>query len=228
VHLSRHGEPGWWTLGPLWCAPVNEASREFTRAPTARLVYEGAVSDPAPSVTPSRSLFIGAIGVLLLSIPFFVFGLAFFDTKARITLECQQGGPCTLTRAGWLSKEEVGTFTFDEIQGVRVERDRSPRGEQENIYRPVLVTTRGEFPLSYQWMAEEQQAKRVTVAINRFHAIPGAPGFSMWHDDRPRASRMGAMFTGVAVLVLLLGLWLTFRAFKRRREERARGTAPGT
>jgi hypothetical protein len=216
------GSPSGGHSGSPRCAPVNEASRQFTRAPTARLVYDEAVSDPEPSVTPSRSLFIGAISVLLLSIPFFVFGLAFLDTKARIELECKQGGPCTLTRAGWLSREEVGTFTLDELQGARVERDRSPRGEQENIYRPVLVTTRGEFPLSYEWMAEERQAKRVTVAINRFHGIPGAPGFTMWHDDRPRASRMGAMFTGAAVLVLLLGLWLTFRAFKRRREERAR------
>jgi hypothetical protein len=179
------------------------------------------VSDPAPSITPSRSLFIGAIGVLLLSIPFFVFGLAFFNTKARIVLECQQGGPCTVTRAGWLTQEVVGIFTVEELQGARVERGRSPRGERESIYRPLLVTTRGEFPLAYEWMAEEKLANRVVVSINRFLASPELPAFTMWQDDRPRASRMGAIFTGVAVLVLLFGLWLTFRAFQRRRQERA-------
>ncbi len=195
--------------------------------PTRDRVYDEAVSDPAPSVTPSRSLFIGAIGVLVLSIPFFIFGLAFLDTRARIELQCQRGGPCTLTRIGWLTREEAGTFTLAELQGARVERGRSPRGEQQNIYRPVLVTTRGEFPLSHHWMAEEREANRSVISVNRFRQNPEAPGFTMWHDDRPRASRLGAMFTVVAVLVLLLGLWLTWRAVRRRREERAQGAAPG-
>ncbi|MFL5351626.1 hypothetical protein [Archangium sp.] len=185
------------------------------------------MSDTAPSVTPSRSLFLGAVGVLMLSVPFFVFGLAFFDTKARIEFSCQRGGPCTLTRSGYLSREEPNVFTLAELQGARVERDRSPRGEQQNIYRPVLVTTRGEFPLSPYWMDDEKQAERTAYSVNRFRENPEAPGFGMWHDDRPRASRMGAMFTAVAVLVLLLGLWLLWRAVKRRREERARGTAQG-
>jgi hypothetical protein len=187
----------------------------------------GAVSDTAPSVTPSRSLFIGAVGVLMLSVPFFVFGLAFFDTKARIEFGCQRGGPCTLTRIGYLSREEPNVFTLAELQGARVERDRSPRGEQQNIYRPVLVTTRGEFPLAPYWMDDEKQAERTVYSVNRFRENPESPGFSMWHDDRPRASRMGAMFTVVAALVLLLGLWLLWRAVKRRREERARVTTPG-
>jgi hypothetical protein len=185
----------------------------------------GAVSDTAPSVTPSRSLFIGAVSVLLLSVPFFVFGLAFVNTKARIEFGCQRGGPCTLTRAGYLTREEPNVFTLAELQGARVERGRAPRGEQQNIYRPVLVTTRGEFPLSPYWMDDERQANRTVISVNRFRQNPESPGFSMWHDDRPRASRMGMMFTGVGVLVLLLGLWLTWRAMKRRREERARGTA---
>jgi len=195
--------------------------------PTWNRVYDGTVSDSAPSVTPSRSLFIGAIGVLALSVPFFIFGLAFLDTKARIEFQCQRGGPCTLTRIGFLSREEPLTFTRAEIQGARVERDRSPRGEQQNIYRPVLVTTRGEFPLSHHWMAEEREANRTVISVNRFHQNPEAPGFTMWHDNRHQASRMGLMFTVAAVLVLLLGLFLTWRAVRRRRQERAQGVAPG-
>lgn len=190
-------------------------------------VYDGAVSDSAPSLTPSRSLFIGAIGVLLLSVPFFIFGLAFLDTKARVEFQCQRGGPCTLTRMGWLTREAPLSFTLEEMQSARVERDRSPRGEQQNIYRPVLVTTRGEFPLSHHWMAEEREAERTVISVNRFLKKPGSPGFSMWHDNRHQASRMGAMFTVVAVLVLLFGLWLTWRAMRRRRQERAQGAAPG-
>lgn len=195
--------------------------------PTRERVYDGAVSDSAPSVTPSRSLFIGALGVLALSVPFFIFGLAFLDTKARVELQCQRGGPCALTRIGWLTREEPLTFTLAEIQGARVERSRSPRGEQQSIYRPVLVTPRGEFPLSHHWMAEEREAQRAVTSIHRFLESPEAPGFTMWHDDRPRASRLGFMFTGAAVLVLLLGLWLTWRAVRRRRQERAGGSAPG-
>ncbi len=195
--------------------------------PTRERVYDEAVSDSVPSVTPSRSLFIGALGVLALSVPFFIFGLAFLDTKARIELQCQRGGPCTLTRIGWLSKEEPLTFTLAELQGARVERGRSPRGEQQNIYRPVLVTTRGEFPLSHQWVAEEREAERTVSSVNRFHENPEAPGFTMWHDNRQQASRLGVMFTVAAVLVLLLGLFLTWRAMRRRRQERAQGAAVG-
>ena len=194
--------------------------------PTRDRVYDEAVSDSAPSVTPSRSLFIGALSVLALSVPFFVFGLAFLDTKARVEFQCQRGGPCTLTRIGWLSKEEPITFTRAEIQGARVERGRSPRGEQQNIYRPVLVTTRGEFPLSHHWVAEEREANRTVISVNRFKN-PEAPGFTMWHDNRPQASRLGVMFTVAAVLVLLLGLFLTWRAMRRRRQERAQAAPPG-
>ncbi|QRN97390.1 hypothetical protein JRI60_52075 [Archangium violaceum] len=178
------------------------------------------MSNPAPSVTPSRSLFIGATGVLVLSIPFFIFGLAFLDIKARVELQCQRGGPCTLTRVGWLTRDEVGTFPLSELQGARVDRDRSPRGAQPNIYRPLLVTTRGEFPLSREWMAEEAEVQRAVDAFDRFRQNPEVSGFELVYDDRPRASRLGALFTVTAVLVLLLGLWLTARAFKRRGEER--------
>lgn len=189
-------------------------------------VYDGAVSDTAPSVTPSRSLFIAAIGVLALSVPFFVFGLSFLDTKARIELQCQRGGGCALTRSGWLTKERPLAFYPGEIQSARVERSRTPRGDQQNIYRPVLVTTRGEFPLSHQWMEEEREANRTVISVNRFLKNPESPGFTLWHDNRPQASRMGVIFTVAAVLVLLFGLWLTWRAVRRRRQERAQGTAP--
>ncbi|HYO72299.1 MAG TPA: hypothetical protein VEU33_40125, partial [Archangium sp.] len=130
-------------------------------------------------------------------------------------------------RSGWLTKERPLVFYPGEMQSARVERSRSPRGEQQNIYRPVLVTTRGEFPLSHQWMAEEREANRTVVSVNRFLKSPEAPGFTLWHDNRPRASRLGALFTVTAVLVLLLGLWLTWRAVRRRRQERAQGTAAG-
>ncbi|KFA90681.1 hypothetical protein Q664_26880 [Archangium violaceum Cb vi76] len=185
------------------------------------------MSDTASSITPSRSLFIGAIGVLALSVPFFVFGLSFLDTKARIELQCQRGGGCALTRSGWLTKERPLAFYPGEIQSARVERSRTPRGEQQNIYRPVLVTTRGEFPLSHQWMEEEREASRTVVSVNRFLKNPESPGFTLWHDNRPRASRLGVMFTVAGGLVLLLGLWLTWRAVRRRRQERAQGPAAG-
>jgi hypothetical protein len=186
------------------------------------------VNEPAPSLTPSRSLFIGAAGVLALFIPFIVFGLVFVDIKARIVLQCEQGGPCTVTRAGWLTQEVVGVFPVEEIQGARVDRNRATRGEQQNIYRPVLVTTRGEIPLTYEWMGEEQQASRVAGAINQFHSSGQYPAFTMWHDDRPRAARMGVLFMVVSGLVLLLGLYLLGRAVRRRKQERAQAVAQGT
>ena len=178
------------------------------------------VSDPSAPVTPSRSLFIAGASVLLLSVPFFAFGLGFLDTKARVELQCQRGGPCSLTRVGWLTREAPTVLELKEIQGTRVDRRRSSRGEDENIYRPMLVTTRGDFPIAAHWMEEERQARSATISVDRFLRTPGAPGFSMWHDDRPRASRMGALFTVTATGGLLFGLWLTWRAVRRRGEER--------
>ncbi len=183
------------------------------------------MNEPAPSLTPSRSLFIGAMGVLMLFIPFIVFGLVFVDIKARIVLQCEQGGPCTVTRAGWLTQEVVGIFPVEEIQGARVDRSRATRGEQQSIYRPVLLTTRGEIPLSYEWMGEERQASRVVAAINKFTLSGQFPAVTLWHDDRPRAARMGVLFMVVSGLVLLLGLFLLWRAFRRRKQERAQATA---
>lgn len=183
----------------------------------------GAVSEtPSPSVTPSRSLFIGGVGVLVLSVPFFIFGLAFLDVKGRVELECGPGGPCTLTRVGYLTRQVSGVFPLEELQGARVDRSRETRGEQKNIFRPVLLTTRGEFPISAHWMDTEREAQRVVAAVQRYLAAQGTPGISMWHDDRSRASRLGMLFTGASVLVLFLGLFLTTRAFRRRGEERAR------
>jgi len=183
------------------------------------------VSDTPPPITPSRSLFLAGAGVLLLSIPFFVFGLGFLDTKARVEFQCESGGPCNLTRMGWLTREPSLTFSMEQLRGGRVDRRRSSR-EGESIYRPMLVTTRGDFPLSAHWMENERQARAAVISVERFARTPGAPGFSMWHDDRPRASRVGALFTGTAVIVLSLGLRLTWRAVRRRGEERTPPTPP--
>jgi hypothetical protein len=188
--------------------------------PTRVQVYEEAVSDTPSPTTPSRSLFIGGASVLLLCVPFLVFGLGFLDTKARVELKCERGGPCTLTRVGWLTREAPTTFQLQELQGTRIDRRRSSRGENESIYRPMLVTSRGDFPIAAHWMEQEREAQSATVSVERFLRTPGAPGFSMWHDDRPRASRLGALFTTTGTLVMLFGLWLTWRAVRRRGEER--------
>jgi len=225
AHLLVGPEPRWWTLGPPRVRTGQRSPSASSRVPPSRLPgYEEGVNDPAPSLTPSRSLFIGAISVLLLFIPFLVFGLTFVDIKARVVLQCEKGGPCTVTRAGWLTQEVVGIFPVGEIQGARVDRSRATRGEQQSIYRPVLLTTRGEIPLSYEWMGDEKQANRPVISINQFTRTGQFPAFTMWHDDRPRAARMGVLFMVVSGLVLLLGLFLLWRAFRRRKQERAQAT----
>jgi hypothetical protein len=179
---------------------------------------EGVSDTPSPK-TPSRSLFIGGASVLLLSVPFFVFGLGFLDTRARIELKCARAGPCSLTRVGWLTREAPTVLELKEIQGTRIDRRRSSRGEDESIYRPVLVTTRGDFPIAAHWMEKEAQARSATLSVDRFLTTPGAPGFDMWHDNRARSSLLGVLFTVTATLVMLFGAWLTWRAVRRRSEE---------
>lgn len=178
------------------------------------------MSDTPPPVTPSRSLLLGGVGVLLLCVPFFVFGLAFYDTKARVELHCEPGGPCTLTRRGWLTSTPVGTFSRSELQGARVERNRNPRDDQKSIYRPVLLTTRGEFPLSAHWMDTEAQAQGAVHSFRLYHEGVQPGGLDLTFDDRERASRLGLMFLVVAAGVLGLGLLLTFRGLRRRQQER--------
>jgi hypothetical protein len=185
----------------------------------------GGVSDTPPLVHPSRSLFIAGAGVLLLSIPFLVFGLGFLDTRARVEFRCDTGGPCELTRVGRLTREAPQHFEFRELVGARVERRRSSR-EDESIYRPVLVTQRGDFPLSAHWMEQEKQAQAVVISVERFLHTPFGPGFSMWHDDRARASRVGVLFTVTAAGVMLFGLRLLWKAVRRRREERSAAPLP--
>jgi hypothetical protein len=177
-----------------------------------------------PSRTSSRSFAISGSALLVLSVPFFIFGLSFLNVKARITFECQPGGPCTLTRAGYLSKDEPVVLQLDAIQEVRADRRRARNGDNE--YRPVLVTTEQQtLPVAYGWMAQETKATRVVRAIERFRAAP-VQGFSMWHDDRPLYIRTGGMFTAAGGVVLGLGLWLTVKALRRRAQERARASTP--
>ena len=182
----------------------------------------GAVSDTPPLVTPSRSLLLGGAGVLLLCIPFFVFGLAFFDTKARVELHCTPAGPCTLERKGWLTSTPVGTFPREQLRGAKVDRNRNPRDDQKSIYRPVLLTTQGEFPLSAHWMDTEAEAQSAVRSVRRYQeGVVEAGGLTLVFDDRERASRMGLMFLIVSTGVLGLGLVLTFRGLSRRRQERS-------
>ena len=187
-------------------------------------VYDEAVNTSEPSRTPSRSLAISGIALLVLSLPFFVFGASFLNVKARITLDCKAGGPCTLTRAGYLTQEEPVVVPLADMQEVRVDRRRGRGGDNE--FRPVIVTTAREvLPVAYGWMEQETKATRVVRALERFRATP-MPGFSMWHDDRPLYIRTGGMFTVAGVVVLGLGLWLTVKALRRRAQERAQTSAP--
>jgi hypothetical protein len=182
------------------------------------------VNASEPSRTPSRSLAISGIALLVLSVPFFIFGVSFLNVKARINLDCQPGGPCTLTRIGYLTQEEPVVLPLTDIQEARVDRRRGRGGDNE--FRPVIVsTTQQVHPVAYGWMEQETKATRVVRALERFRATP-VPGFSMWHDDRPLYLRTGGMFTAAGVVVLGLGLWLTVKALRRRAQERAQASTP--
>lgn len=199
-----------------------EAPAVLRVPPTPARVYDEAVNPSEPSRTSSRSLAIAGIALLVLSVPFFIFGLSFLNVKARITFECQPGGPCTLTRKGYLSQEEPVVLQLDALQEARVDRRRARNGDNE--YRPVIVTKAQQtLPIAYGWMAQEVKATRVVRAIERFRDAP-VQGFSMWHDDRPLYIRTGGMFTAAGVVVLGLGLWLTLKALRRRAQERAQAS----
>lgn len=184
------------------------------------------MSEPSDTPSRGRSATIATVAAVLLSLPFLIYGAMTLDTRARVEIKCAPNGPCTLTREGLLSKEEVGVFPLEELRGAKVERNRKSRLSDEFIWRPVLETTRGDFPLSYGWMPEERKAQYAATVMTRYLGAPFAGGVTLWHDDRAGAVRLGTSFLVVGGLLLLMSAWLAFKARRLLRAERA--AAAGT
>jgi len=195
---------------------------------TGPTTQEPARDDGAPA-SRGRSTAIGAGALLLLALPFFAFSLIMLTLKARVELRCDPGGPCMLLQLSWLGQEQVGSFTVAELQQATVERNRSDKRDAAVLYKPVLVTTRGSFPLSTQWLEDEAQARNTVRVVNFFRANPLASrkGFVLFHDHRRGPLIVGASFGGVGVVLLGLSLWLAFKARRLLRAERASLRASG-
>ncbi|MFY2560654.1 hypothetical protein ACN469_23830 [Corallococcus terminator] len=178
-----------------------------------------APSDDAPRA--SRSTAIATVAFLLLALPFLVLGLWLLDGKSRMDLRCEPGGPCTLTRSGWLTREPVATLPLESIQAVTVERSRSARRKAVPIFRPRLETTQGKLPLFAQWATEESEATAVKDQVERYLASPGKVTLEVTRDDRRSSLRVGGAFTGVGVALLIFSAWLAWRTRTHRRSERA-------
>lgn len=200
-------------------------------------VYDGPVTGPTPPEptrnTPppasrGRSTTIGAGALLLLAVPFFVFSGIMLHLKARVELQCDPGGPCRLLQRSWLGQEEVGMFLVPELQEATVERNRSDKRDAAVLYKPMLVTARGTFPLSTQWLESEAQALSTVRVVNYFRANPLASrkGFMLFYDHRRGPLIVGACFGGVGAVLLVLSLWLAFKARRLLRAERAAQAPP--
>ncbi|HYI01695.1 hypothetical protein [Hyalangium sp.] len=199
-------------------------------------VYDGPVTAPVtqePTQVPSsgdsaaaprgRSTAIGAGAFLLLAAPFVVFSLMMLNLKARTELRCDPGGPCTLLQFSWLGRELVGNFKLEELQGAAIERNRSSKKDAAPLYKPVLETTRGSFPLSSRWLEDEAQARNTVKVVNFFRANPLASrkGFILFHDHRRGPLIVGSSFGAVGGVLLGLSLWLAFKARRHLRAEQA-------
>jgi hypothetical protein len=214
-------------------------SCEFLVPAAAPRVYDGPVTEPAaPSPASSdeapasraRSTAIGAVAFLLLAAPFLVFGFVMLNLKVRTELRCEPGGPCQLFHISMLSSERVETFMVGELKEAIVERNRSDKRDAAVLYRPVLETTRGSFPLSARWLEDEAQANHTVQVVNFFRANPGAStrGFTLFHDHRKGPFIVGISFSAVGVVLLGLSAWLAFRARRHARAERAAQASPPT
>jgi hypothetical protein len=160
------------------------------------------------------------VAALLLSVPFFVFGVFTLDTKARVELQCVPTGPCTVTRSGLLTKEAPAVYPLQELRGVRVDRNRKSRLSEEFVWRPVLETAGGDVPLSYGWLKEERKAVHTATVMERWFAAP-IQGFTLWHDDRGGPGRLGTAFIVVGAVMVVASGWLALRARRFRRAEQA-------
>jgi hypothetical protein len=161
------------------------------------------------------------VAFVLLGGPFLVFGWMMFNLKGRVELDCAAGGPCTLVHRSWLSSERVESFTAQELQGATLERNRTTRRGGAMVYRPVLGTTRGKFPLCHRWMDDQEKAEGTVRTVNDFRANGMAPGFALFHDQRRGSAIVGASFTSVGVVLLAVSVWLGLKARRYRRAERA-------
>ncbi|MCP3102542.1 hypothetical protein LZ198_27075 [Myxococcus sp. K15C18031901] len=180
-------------------------------------------TDDAPP-RASRSTAIGAVAFLLLALPFLVLGLWLLDVKSRMDLRCEPGGPCTLTRSGWFTREEVARLPVSDIDAVKVERSRSARRSPVPIFRPELHTkSNGKLALFAQWATTESEATAVKEQVERYLAAPTAGPLEVSRDDRRASLRVGGAFTGVGVALLVFSTWLALRSRKHRRTERALG-----
>jgi hypothetical protein len=144
------------------------------------------------------------------------------NQKARVELYCDPGGPCALLQRGWLGPERVGSFAVEELQEATVERNRSSKKGAAPLFRPVLETTRGSFPLSARWLEDEEQARRTVRVVNFFRANPhaGSKGFMLFHDHRRGPLIVGISFGVVGGMLAGLSVWLAFRARRLLRAER--------
>jgi hypothetical protein len=177
-----------------------------------------------------RSTAIGAGALLLLAVPFLVFSWMMLNLKARVELHCDPGGPCTLLEIGWLGHKVSGTFKVGELKEATLERNRSSKKDAAPLYRPVLETTRGSFPLSSRWLEDEVQALRTVQVVNFFRANPHAStkGFILFHDHRRGPLIVGSSFGAVGGVLLALSLWLALKARRLLRAERAAQASPPT
>ncbi|GEN11389.1 hypothetical protein SAMN05443572_114238 [Myxococcus fulvus] len=187
------------------------------------------MSEPTPAIPidddkplASRSTAIGTVAFIILALPFLVLGVWLLDGKSRMDLRCGPGGPCTLTKSGWLTREPVATLPLDAIQSVKVERTKSARRKSVPIFRPELMTTQGKLPLFAQWATVEGEATAVKEQVERYLASPGSQSLEVTRDDRRSSLRVGGAFTGVGVGLLVFSLWLAWRTRMHRRVEAAR------
>ena len=185
--------------------------------------------DPSTDDTPprpSRSTAIGAVAFLILALPFLVLGLWLLDVKSRVDLRCEPGGPCVLTRSGWLTREQVARLAPEDITTVKVERSRSARRNPVPIFRPELHTrSNGKLALFAQWATQESEATAVKEQVERYLAAPTAGPLEVTRDDRRASLRVGGSFTGVGVALLVFSAWLALRSRKHRQTERVLGLA---
>jgi hypothetical protein len=176
------------------------------------------VTTPAPN--RARTNLIAAVTSLLLAVPFIIFGVFMVNTQARVELQCKPGGPCTVTRSGYLTAEAPAVYQLEDMRGVKVERNRKSRLSDEFVWRPVLETEGGDVPLSYGWMTDQRKAVYAATVLERYFSTP-IQSFTLWHDDRAGPARLGTAFIVVGLVMVGASIALALRARRFRRAEQA-------
>ena len=164
---------------------------------------------------------------LALGVVFLLVGLGVIAFGASLTtLTCERGGAtsgsCTLTqqRPG---RSATRAIALQDMRGAEIEQNTSrsrrsrssggtsSRSRSSTTYRVVLLTTRGDIPLTGGYSSDYGAKQRQVDQLTSFLADVSARALTLREDNRAFGYALGGAFAAAGLLVATVGAVLLRR-----------------